>query len=347
MKKVLNYASMLLIGAVVTISSCTKTEDPTPDANPNAEVFETKMFATNFGSTDEAVVVGTVSTSQTVKLRINVNHSGSNNVSKIFITKSQDNGTSTNYAHGSNITNTYGTFTAGTTSSYSFDVPSGLKSFVLDVPVETRSSALSTATDVYSIWITDGAGNFDKPSKNRVLGISTITLKYSGSASSTTFTTFGGTVGNQLATEPSFIVTSGQGNVMNQTDYKNDADPENALSVDISFASLNAGGTGLGTVPFLVSPSIRESVGFSASNEPDAANTNETHFGAWSGTAFASVTAADISSISSLTATKIEISDNGTYAFVTEAGKKGLIKVGTIETSGSGKRFSFTIKVLN
>src|ERR1700759_3179975 len=94
MKKLMNYASLFLTAATVVLSSCKKTDDPTPDANPNAKVFETKMYATNYGSTGDAIVVGTVSTTDTtVKLRLNVNHTGTNNLSKIFIMKSVDNGT--------------------------------------------------------------------------------------------------------------------------------------------------------------------------------------------------------------------------------------------------------------
>lgn len=342
----MKFASMILMGAAV-LSSCKKSEDPTPDANPNAKVFETKMYATNYGSTTDAIVVGTVSTADnTVKLRLNVNHSGSNNLNKIYITKTVDNGTAAPLEYIGSITNSAGTF-AGSNSTYTLDVPSGTKSFVLDIPVSVRTSALPTATDVYSIWLTDGTGGFDKPTKNRVLGIATITLKYSATGTSTTFTNFTGTVGDQQAVEPSYIVTSGQGNVMTQIDYRDNTNGQNAKSVDISFASLDATGAALGTNPYLISPSIRTSVGFNPVNEPNAANTNLTYFAPWSGTAFASVTATDLSTISA-SATKVAISANSTYAFVTSAGKKGLIQVGTITTSGTnGKKFSFTVKVLN
>ncbi len=345
MKKLMSYASLCLMGAVV-LSSCKKSEDPTPDANPNAKVFETKMYATNYGNTGDAIVVGTVTTSDnSVKLRLNVNHTGSNNLSKIYITKTVDNGTAMAYEYVGNIVNSAGTF-SGSNASYTLDVPSGTKSFVLDIPVSVRTSALASATDVYSIWLTDATGGFDKPTKNRVLGISTITLKYSAAGTSSTYTNFSGVVGDQQAVEPSYIVTSGQGNVMTQIDYRDNTAGQNARSVDISFASLNAAGTALGTTPNLISPSIRTSVGFTPANEPLAANTNVTYFSVWSGTAFASATAADLATISASN-TKIAISSNSTYAFITESGKKGLINVGTIGVSGSGQKFTFTIKVLN
>jgi hypothetical protein len=345
MRKLSYFFSIAVLAGMVAISGCKK-DDPEPtEVDPDAPVVNVSMTTNNGGNTGAAIASLEVSTSTgTAVIRLDV--ISTVDLDRIYIVKSEDNG-SLQPLSFTDIKTADGKTFSGGSSNYSFKVPSNTKNFTLDVPVSVRSNA-SAVTDAYQIWITNGAGDFLIPTKKRELGPAVVTLKYGAAVSANTYTRFTGVVANQQGAEGSFIVTSGQGGVIKQADYRDDNNPENAKSVDISFASLNTALTALGTdVNALVSPSERQNVGFSASNEPSAANVNTTYFGAWSGTAFASATAADLAGISGLSVTKIAVVDGGTYAFETQAGKKGLINIGTVSNSGSGKKFDFTIKVLN
>ncbi|MDB5272688.1 MAG: hypothetical protein JWO58_1055 [Chitinophagaceae bacterium] len=362
MKKLMNYASLFLMTAIAVLSSCSKKNDPTPDSNPNAKVFETKMYATNYGSTGDAIVVGTVSTTDTtVKLRLNVNHTGTNNLSKIFIMKSVDNGAFTPLIspNVSAITNSYGTFAVN--SSYTFDVPSGTKSFILDLPVAVRTSAATTATDVYQIWVTDGAGAFSKPGKNRVLGLATITLKYSEAASSSTFATATVDVGSQSSADyGSFIVTSGQVSSLITSDYN-----DSPGSADIRFVTLNGSGKKDNTTSTIyfyspanvgdANPAGDGSADFTVfTNSDPLLASRTTKLNVYSGgTSFDNVTAATLSALSVSSGTNVALTVGSVYAFQTQDGKKGLIKVNTtgsgnpVSGQTSARNANVTIKVQN
>ena len=356
MKKLMKYAFLLFIGATVVLSSCKKTEDPIP---VNAtKVFETKMYATNYGSTDDAIVVGTVSPGdEGVAIRLNVNHSGANNLSKIYIMKSVDNDAFTPLSFTGTLSGEDGKVFTGNSSSYTLDVPSSTKSFIVDIPVTIRTTS-SAVTDVYQIWITDGTGGFTKPTKNRVLGPATITLKYSASAPSATFATATVDLGSQSSNDyGSLLVTSGQVSAFLTADY-NDA-PESA---DIRFATLTGGkkdnnSTGL----WLYSPADIETTNPAVTPQANFAlptgTSRTTYFATYSGgTSFENVTASTLSGLTVGTSNKsIQVTAGSVYAFQTQSGKIGLIKINSTGATsnfvGTGsttaQNMNVTVKVLN
>ncbi|MCR6642076.1 MAG: hypothetical protein NVV82_24595 [Sporocytophaga sp.] len=335
MKKIFRLFSLAALSAVL-LTSCGDDTEPTPDTNPDAKVFE---LALNDNS-KETKIEGVVSTSDgTAKIRLNV--VSTTDLDQIFILKSQDNGDLTPYIVSTITTADGKTFNGGTNGNYSLKVPGSTKSFVIDIPVNIRSSS-SAVTDVYSIWITNGTGAFTIPTKKKVLGIGTVVLKYDANASSSTFTSFSTTLGDQQATPPSLLVTSGQGGTLTTADFKDASFPENAASADISFSGLNAGGTALGNVSYFISPSERTAVGFNG--EPTGVNT--TTFAEYTATTFENATASNLSALTT-SSTKIAVEAGKTYAFTTAKGKKGIVKVNSITTSGNGKAAAVSVKVLN
>lgn len=351
MKKLMKYASLFFIGAAVVLSSCKKDEDPTPDANPNAKVFTNVMTSTNTGG---LVTVGTVTTSDdVVKLRLEV--TGANNLDKIYVMLSEDNAAFQPISVPT-ITNSYGTFTGGS-SSYTLDVPN-LQSFIVDIPVSVRTSP-AAVNDVYQIWITNGTGAFTKPTKNRDLGIATINLKYTAAAPDETFATATVDLGSQSSNDyGSLLVTSGQVSAFLTADY-NDA-PESA---DIRFATLTGGKKdNNSTSLWLYSPADIETANPAVSGQanfalPATGTSRTTYFVTYSGgTSFDNVTVSTLSGLTIGTTNKsIQVSAGNVYAFQTQSGKKGLIKINssgaTTNFVGTGsttaQNMNVTVKVLN
>jgi len=329
MKKLAYYFSAALLGATVLFSSCKKkTEDPTPTVE--GKTYTATMTSTNNGT--QTVDATATYADGTAKIRLDV--SGTNNMDQIFVMLSRDNGPFEALTIPT-ITNAAGqTFTGGS-SNYSLNVPN-LKSFILDIPISIRTAG---TVDVYQIWITNGSGAFNKPTKNRDLGIANVIIRYTASTAAT-FATATVTLGDQAAVEGSLLVTSGQIAALLTADY-NDA-PE---SSDLALCALNAGGTsktnGSGIL-WLVSPDVRASLGYAT--EP--ANPNTSYISAYAGTDFATITAAQLAALSVGTGQKVEIAALGVYAFQTEGGKKGLIKVNSISGT-TNKSASVTVKVLN
>jgi hypothetical protein len=232
MKKLMNYASLFFIGATIILSSCKKSEDPTPD-DPNAQLVVSTLTTTNMGNTLTANVIDTVETgSGNVKIRLDV--SGSNNFDHIFIIKSEDNDLFEPVIVTSSITNSYGTFSAGSAGSGTLGIPN-LSSFIVDIILPIRSTT-GAVTDVYKIWITNGAGSFTKPTKNRDLGMAVITLKYVASTSNQTFVTATLDMGSQSAVPASLLVTSGQVSVLNTADYN-----DSPSSSDLRLTTMTTG----------------------------------------------------------------------------------------------------------
>lgn len=334
MKKINHLLTLLSLGSMLVFASCTKDEEPTPDNNPTAPVLTSVMTANNKGTSGTAVATLKVDNSTgSAKLRLDVTYNG--DLDRIYIMKSEDNGSLVGQ-NFTTITNAEGqTFTSGS-ADYSFKVPSSTKNFILDVPVSVRTST-SAVTDVYYVWITNGIGDFTKPTKNTVLGPAVLTLQY-GASTTASFSTGNATLGDQTAIPGSLLVTSGKIGAFLTADY-NDA-PESA---DLALVALDNTGTTKtnGSVNiYLVSPDTRTSLGFL--NEPAAANT--TYISAYAGS-FEDANGATLQGLNVGTGTKVKLTQGSVYQFYTEKGKKGLIKVNTL-TTGPGTA-EVSVKVLN
>lgn len=340
MKRIAYLFSVTAIMALLSLNSCKKKDkdDPTPDPAPTAPTVTATMTSSNQGTVDVAMDVN--NSTGTAKIRLDVTHTG--DLDEIFIMKSEDNGTMTGQVFAT-ITTTAGlTFTGGS-SDQSFDVPGGTQSFIVDIPVSVRTTS-SAVTDVYYIWITNGNGSFTLPTKNRVLGPAKVTLRYNSSASTTSYSTATLNLGDQTATPGSLLVTSGQISALLTASY-NDA-PESA---DMAVVALDVTGTtktnGSNYI-YLVSPDIRDDLGFTG--EPSGANTS--YISLYTGGNFETITGAQIQGITVGSTQKVQATVGAVYAFSTEAGKKGLMKVNSImnETDGdAGAVVNVTVKVVN
>lgn len=357
MKKLAYYFSAVLLSAAVLFTSCKKDSEPTPDPAPEAKVFTSKMTVDNFGTSGDANVIGRVTTADGIaKIRLSV--SGNNNLDQIFVMLSQDNGP-LEALRFSTITNELGQTFQGGSNSYSLKIPN-LKNFTVDLPVPVRTSS-AAVTDVYQIWITNGDGAFNKPTKNRDLGIATVVLKYTAAAPSETFATATLDLGSQSSLDyASLLVTTGQVSALNTADYV-----DAPASADIRFVTLTATKKDNNSSSlFLYSPADVADANPPVVGSPQQvafdtaplANSRSTTFSTYSGgTAFADVTAADISAVTVGSATNIQVSAGNVYAFETESGKKGLIKINstgsTSNYTGVGtttaQNMNVTIKVLN
>ncbi len=341
MKKLSYFLSLAVLGGMVVLSSCKKTTDPTPDANPTAKVYQSVITSNNGGNSGTANVTANVTTADgTAKIRLNV--TSVSNIDHIYVLLSQDNGPLQPVSQ-STITDSLGnTFTGGSTD-FTFS-SSNIKNFVLDVPVNIRTST-SAVSDVYYIWFTNGAGSFLKPTKNFILGPAVVKLNYTTAASSAVSYSSGTTtLGDQTASSGSLLVTSGQVSALLTSDY-NDA----PASADLALVALNAAGTtktNESDILFLVSPSLRPTLGAFPS-EP-ATGQNVTYIESYSGS-FDSASGSDLSalSVSNTSLATTAIAAGNVYKFQTTKGKKGLLKVNSITTAGTGATANVSIKVLN
>lgn len=348
MKKIAYLFSATAMIALATLSSCKKDEE-TVDNNPEAPVVTSTMTTTNGGNTGTAIASLDVTTSTgTAKLRLDV--TAGVNLDRIYIMKSQDNGALTPLSV-SDITTSAGTFSGGS-ASYTLKVPGSTKAFVIDIPVSVRTSS-SAVTDVYYIWITDGVGDFLKPTKNVELGPATLTLKYTAATVTPYSSATGIVLGDQSnASYGSMLVTSGQVSALATADYI-----DAPASSDLSLSALNAAGdtkTNGSGILWLISPSLRDGLGYagcascgaggSAVAEPTTATgANITKISSYSGD-FDAATGTVLSGLSVGSTNQVKITAVGdVFQFETSKGKKGLIKVTALTTSSA----TVSVKVLN
>lgn len=364
MKKVFKYASLLFVGTAIMVA-CSKKEDETPTTQEptcdGGSVKTKKVTIDNSTSTstyDKAYTQSINKCDGSAIILLDVK--AQKDLDKIYITLSQDNGPSSPFyapaATGQEpASDTYNkTFTAGSASAgYSLDIPDlggGLTSsdyIVVPITVPVRNSDAAT-TDVYTIWITNGSGDFTATGKKTVIGPITVTLNYKGA--STTYVSGSATLGDQNATPPSYLTTDGQiGTISGTTLIEStmtDEEKTSALnSADINFVGLSADGStiGNGQTPYFISVGIRSAVGFTG----NTLGTDMTKFGAYTGSkAFADLTAADLSSLAAPTADKIVVENDKIYVFLTQDGRKGVVKTSSLSTAATGKTVNVQVKVL-
>ena len=168
MKKVLKHASLFLIGAIVTLSSCKKTDDdPTPD-NLNADVTLT-MNETSSSTGNENL---NVKYGQTVVLQVTAVSTTSTDMRRLYVYKSED-GSSTK----TNVTDWSG-FKADANGAYYYEIPGANKNnFSLKRDV-TVSSNTSREMDKYFFYFTDNSAFNVGSTSGLLLGPGTITLIY-------------------------------------------------------------------------------------------------------------------------------------------------------------------------
>jgi hypothetical protein len=362
MKQVFRYASLLFLGGALLISSCSKksddpTETPTP-VNPPIATGEqvcldgkkTQVLidaSTKAGAASivkgYACDVTTTQLTDTIVLDIKA----PKDLDKIYITLSQDNGPATPYYVPSNLvgfdanTDTYNkTFTAGGAGlGYSLDIPDGLAStkyIKVKIPVTVRTSP-SAQADIYTIWITNGTGSFDNTGKKTIIGPLNVALVYG--AAIPYVAGFGINLGDQNATNPSYVSTSGSINTISgvaliESGMTADEKTVALNGADINFVSLRADGSSINLAtapaqsfpgtPYFIGVGLRSSVGFTGNTE----GTDKTKFELYTGTkAFADFNGGDIKALANPTKDRIKVENNKIYVFLTEDGRKGIINV--------------------
>jgi hypothetical protein len=356
MRKLSYFLAVGILTATTVFVGCKKKKDPTPDAAPDAPVVTSTMTTTNGGNSGTALASLSVTTSTgTAKIRLDVT-SGAADLDKIYIMKSEDNGALVAQSVASITTSDGKTFSGGS-ASYSLTVPSSTQSFVIDIPVSIRTTA-SAVSDVYYVWITNGTGDFLKPTKKTVLGPAVITLNYTA-VTVTPYSIGSVTLGDQFATPGSLLVTSGQISALGTADYV-----DAPGSADIALGDLNVAATtrtpspgpGTGNLYFF-SPSLRPSLGYAGCGTCGAGGTaltepttgNLTYIALYTGSVtFDNATGTDLAGLSVGTGTKVQVQANAVYMFQTAKGKKGLLKVTstTAGTAGNGTA-AVSVKVQN
>ncbi|MDB5272689.1 MAG: hypothetical protein JWO58_1056 [Chitinophagaceae bacterium] len=337
-------------------TSCSVTPDPVPDGYPNAKTYTSVINTINLGNSGTANAIDTVKTSDGIaKLRLDV--TGATGTNYIYILKASDNGIFYPMPVLT-ITNSYGTFDSGNSSTYSLKVPN-LTRFVVDIPVTVRNSGTPTPmNDVYKIWLTNIQGAFTLPAYDRTLGMATINLLYNQSALPNTFTYASVSMGSQSSRNyGSQLVATGAMTVRDSTGYV--GSPE---SVDISLVTLTGGKKDNNSADlWLYSPADVTLANPAVSGQddfvlPTTGTSNTTYFDVYTGTtSFDSLTAATLVALPTPSYKSVEIALNGVYIFQTHEGKKGLIKILGISSATSvggkgstaGQNISATVKVLN
>ncbi|MBC7486784.1 MAG: hypothetical protein H7282_08530 [Cytophagaceae bacterium] len=344
------------ISFIVIVASSCVSKYQVPDAHPNAKIYSIVINKLNGGNTAGAIVVDSVQGgSEVVKLSINVDATDTKAAQYIYIVYATDNGAFLPLPVPTTI-NEFGTFEGGNSSTYSLKVPA-VTIFTIDVFVSVRN--MTTATnDVYKIWITDSIGSFARPTYRRILGTSTINLRYKPASLRDTYTLNTIYAGSQSSRNyGSFIATATQIVAMDSTAYA-----QSPKSADISMVTLSAGKKDNNSASlWLYSPADITQANPAVSGQTDFVlptfeTPNTTYFDVYSGaTLFDSVKTTTLLALPTPTNKSIQVSTGGVYVFQTQTGKKGLIRVNSTAVATSsggigsttGQNASVSIKVLN
>ncbi|MBC7388504.1 MAG: hypothetical protein H7329_04775 [Opitutaceae bacterium] len=370
MKKVVKFASLLLVGGSLIFTSCSKKKDdevtPVTPPAPVCDGGSVKTISTS--PLDNSSNANTYEKNYTLSVNkcdgsaiIFLDVKSDKDMDKIYMVLSQDNGPSSpiyagdskGFAGAVNASSTPEdkTFSGGSSSKgYSLDIPDGLASskyIKVPVSVPVRNSDAAT-TDVYTIWITNGNGDFTANGKRTVIGPLTVTLNYKGASS--TYISGTAILGDQNATPPSYLTTNGQigtfsGTALIEASMTPDEKSTTLNSADINFVGLAADGAtiGAGQTPYFIGVGLRTSVGFTGNTE----GSDRTKFGVYAGSkSFDDMTASDISGLTAPTAEKIIVTDNTTYVFLTSDNRKGVIRTSSLSTAATGKTVNVKVKSL-
>ncbi|MDB5256237.1 MAG: hypothetical protein JWM14_932 [Chitinophagaceae bacterium] len=166
MKKLMNYASLLFIGATVVLSSCKKSDDPVPSSNPDVKVTMNETDGTG-GATN---TIGVKNDRGSVLMQVTAVTATNNDMSRLYVYVKKDNGAYQSVG--------FTGFTTDGNDQYYYDIPNANRNnFTLDMSpsVETNTSRV---TDEYYFFFTSGSA-FDINNQTNVkLGPGKITVRY-------------------------------------------------------------------------------------------------------------------------------------------------------------------------
>lgn len=266
----------------------------------------------------------------------------------LYVTKALDNGNPIPITFGNTLVSEQGIMFSqqAVGTPYEIATPTSIvNAFRIKIPIPLRTS-LAAESDVYTLWLTSGQGSFDGTGKRTVVGPIQVVLLYK--STSPYFTATNIALGDQYNSIPSFLTTIGSIKAATplaliETNMTSQQKSSTLNSFDISLGCLNASGTAYSTnsgLPYLYGMGIRASLGFTANIE----GTNITKFALYTGIAFESATGSDLSNLTNPSTDRIKIEAGNTYVFLTADGRRGLIKIHNLSSSG-GTSYQATVSV--
>jgi hypothetical protein len=354
MKILFRYATLLFVSATFLISSCKKKADdvvPVNPQNPGKPSVKVDFLGSDYGKMQNLKVSATVST-QGDSAYIFLSVDGTEETSYIYMQKSENNAEFESWRRvsgplkGKSLDGSaFGDFTEEAsigTRNYTYEVSTSAlkKAFKLTIPIVLRTTT-SAKSDVFRLWITSGAGKFNNPAKNLAYGIAEISFNYTNQALITNYST---ELGNTANADGSLFSTA-----TGSSYTRKETDDDAAIGKLIDFL-YNTTGTGT-TLKYIIA-SARDkdgnvdataTVGFQSTGFANI--TNITKMAEYTGTTDFDNIVGETDLISAVgnnltstsTTTKVEFSSNPAgkvVAFITESGKKGLVKI--VSASGDG-----------
>jgi hypothetical protein len=365
MKKILSSLPIIAMAGLAFFTGCKKADDVTPTSGkPSVTVTFDKA---NYGVQKDFKVSATVSTkgdSAFITIIADGNSTG-NDMGAIYMMYQKDNEKSTKFTKFPNGTSIpgagyTGTHADGSTpvkfnfagSDYTFNVPNTHKaSLKLTIPILLRTDA-NAMSDVFTIWITKNgkAGRFDNPTQALAYGIATVTLNYTNELLINYYET---ELGSSRNTTLGSLFSTKTGSSYSRKFAQDTLETGSTKYTDIVFNNITDGKFSFGSFYSSATATNADILdGFSATGITNITNITQI---AESSTDFSTVTgdatlgaAVDAVINSTTPSFKSYTSDpkDKVLAFKTAAGKKGLIKIVSINNAdGTSTSASLEVKV--
>ena len=163
----MNFASMFLMGAVVALSSCNKTDDPVPSSNPDVKVTMNQSDGTGTASNELGVKNG----QGNVLMQVTAITQTNNDMSRLYVYVDKD-------GEGKESVG-FENFKQDANDRYYYDIPNDSRNnFTIDLSAPVSSNT-TRVTDVYYFYFTSNSA-FDvaNPGSNIKIGPGSIKLVY-------------------------------------------------------------------------------------------------------------------------------------------------------------------------
>lgn len=165
MKKLMKYASLFLVGAVV-LSSCKKTDDPVPSANPDVKLTMNQTDGTGNATTS----IGVKNDRGTIDMQVTALTANNNDMSRLYVYVKKDNGPFQTIG--------FTGFTTDSDNQYYYKITNANQNnFTLDMIASIETNA-SRVTDEYYFYFTSGDFDITTPGSEVKLGPGKITVRY-------------------------------------------------------------------------------------------------------------------------------------------------------------------------
>jgi len=342
------------LACVAVFSSCSKKADEvTPNVTkPNVTV---SFLGADYGVQKDFDVSATVSTTgDSAFINISVNGSTGQEMNRIYMTYQKDSDKEDKFTKFPNGTSIPAAGYSGTnfdgsnvekfnyndvTNTGTFNIPSGKsKDFKLTIPILLRTDATSKS-DVFKVWIVKGgkSGDHKNPAKNLAYGVAFVKLNYTNEALISNYETVLGSSKND--TIGSLFSTSTGSN------FKRSFAQDTLMGsgIDFVFNNFTSGTFTIGS--FYKDASTTNSdvtVGFKQNpggvdNIKRILRIAESTIAAWDGVVGEASLVSAVNGVSSFTSFVTYTSDisGKVFAFITADGKKGLIKVVSVDNANT------------